>query len=609
MGVRIVLTLLISIATSQAQQSSSLQCSDFSGQDASSRLNACIAALPSTGGTADVSGLAGEQFSSPIQVDRPVQLLFGCGTIRIVAPINVKASNVAIRGACQSGYAVLKRASGYEGRFISYAQQGYSGLQVSGMEFDNSSGGHANDDSSTVIFLLSGNNETYIHNNVFSNMGAGRAIGSAGGSVAPRQVRIEYNKFSGSPPIVPIATDGLVRTGGQVIVTTASSHSFVRGEEVYISGTSDASFAGIHVVAGAPSSTKFTFNQAGPDATSSGGTAQVTNFRSISLVTPGVDVRVLNNHFDGTGGITMEPSSAEAGGADGPLQVCNNTFNNVDATNMLIRAHDQVRVQNVTVCNNHSENAGLQVGKGCIAVGENVSKTADALFANVSVTGNTCHGWGSPEDSSIGIDVAGAAAGSNTRDLVIANNVLDGRTPSGRQPENGYGMFIRNFANNFTIEHNTIENTGRSCIAVTSASAGTITNNTCDNAVLVSRFSRPSPAGEGCYHMDANAANITLENDVCRNPGTSAGPSNGFFVSDHAQNITLINNTATSNNGGMLRGFMIGTRATNIRVSGAKSSGGRDPDQLPLGSTAGVKPLQRAPLEVQRMPWPLIRKP
>ncbi len=77
-----------------------------------------------------------------------------------------------------------------------------------------------------------------------------------------------------------ISASGAVRSGGVVTFTTTASHPFRKGGMVTIAGVTNASFNGTFdiasVVPGSPDpqiSTQFTVVQAGPDATSGGGTA------------------------------------------------------------------------------------------------------------------------------------------------------------------------------------------------------------------------------------------------------------------------------------------------------------------------------------------------
>lgn len=70
-----------------------------------------------------------------------------------------------------------------------------------------------------------------------------------------------------------IGAGGAVRASGTLEVTTTSAHGFRRGERVTLSGLGDGTFNGVVYVSSTPSATRFTATQAGPDATSGGGTA------------------------------------------------------------------------------------------------------------------------------------------------------------------------------------------------------------------------------------------------------------------------------------------------------------------------------------------------
>jgi len=99
-----------------------------------------------------------------------------------------------------------------------------------------------------------------------------------------------YNDFENNQPatgyITPVikyrtnGTDtrnltagGAVRSGGVATFTTTVTHGFRKGEKINVAGVTDASFNGTVYVASTPSATTWTAAQAGPDATSGGGTA------------------------------------------------------------------------------------------------------------------------------------------------------------------------------------------------------------------------------------------------------------------------------------------------------------------------------------------------
>jgi DNA-binding beta-propeller fold protein YncE len=74
-------------------------------------------------------------------------------------------------------------------------------------------------------------------------------------------------------PATIAATNGAVRKTNVVTVTTTAAHGFTTGHTVVISGVTDTSFNGTFTIASVPSSTTFTYNQVGADASSGGGTA------------------------------------------------------------------------------------------------------------------------------------------------------------------------------------------------------------------------------------------------------------------------------------------------------------------------------------------------
>ena len=74
-----------------------------------------------------------------------------------------------------------------------------------------------------------------------------------------------------------VAGTGASRSGNVATFTTTATHLFRQGEKIAIAGVADASFNGAVFVASTPTATTFTAAQAGPDATSGGGTAQTQN--------------------------------------------------------------------------------------------------------------------------------------------------------------------------------------------------------------------------------------------------------------------------------------------------------------------------------------------
>jgi predicted CXXCH cytochrome family protein len=77
---------------------------------------------------------------------------------------------------------------------------------------------------------------------------------------------------SNTAEVETAGNSGAVRAGGVVTITTVTSHRFSLGDSVWIGSVADWSFnGGPFVIASVPTSTTFTFAQAGADATSGGG--------------------------------------------------------------------------------------------------------------------------------------------------------------------------------------------------------------------------------------------------------------------------------------------------------------------------------------------------
>lgn len=541
-----------------------ITCQEIAGADLSTKLSLCLDAVPDSGGVVDATRLSGRQsLNSALMISKSVRVIVGCAIWVQSAELLVAADGVAFVAGC-SGGSVLQRAPGYAGRLIGYVGPGHSGLEVSGLTLDNGDFRLRNTDASTIVYLHSGNNDTNIHHNRFLNLGIGRAISSGGYSIAQERVRIEDNQFSTVYMPATFPRGGIVRKSGTVTLTTIGAHGLGPGVSIYVLGTTDPSFDGVFTIKSVPTPNSMTYAQALPDAVASGGTAAATNLRTISLVTPGFDVHVNRNTITGAGAIALEPSSEPA---DGDIEICGNSLQNVDATNILVRTHDNTHVENVRICDNHMRNAGLHMGKGCIAIGENAGNDrSSAVLRDAVVTGNECRGWGNWTGPSIGISVAGATSGSTIQDIVVADNLLDARRLDGTQTASGYGIFVRNDTTGFQVTKNRISYSGRSCVATTYASDGDITGNTCEYSVRWPDADNPPPAREACYQIDLHTTSVAVTANRCVSPGTVRGPTNGFSVADSntIDDITLQDNVvvvSSQTKAFMLQKYAIGSHA------------------------------------------------
>lgn len=78
------------------------------------------------------------------------------------------------------------------------------------------------------------------------------------------------------PSNIPIiATAGAVRSGNLVTITTSAAHGLQQGMFVQVASVSDTSFNGSFQVVGVPTSTTFTYNQTGSNASSGNGVVSI----------------------------------------------------------------------------------------------------------------------------------------------------------------------------------------------------------------------------------------------------------------------------------------------------------------------------------------------
>jgi len=77
---------------------------------------------------------------------------------------------------------------------------------------------------------------------------------------------------NGNVQVATIAPNGAARSTNVVTITTTMAHGLTAGQTVVIAGVADTSFNGTFTISTVPSTTTFTYAQAGTNATSGGGT-------------------------------------------------------------------------------------------------------------------------------------------------------------------------------------------------------------------------------------------------------------------------------------------------------------------------------------------------
>lgn len=84
-----------------------------------------------------------------------------------------------------------------------------------------------------------------------------------------------------APAEIGADPDGAVRDTGVVTLTTTEAHGAAEGDEIVVENVVDASFNGAFEVASADDEITLTYNQAGEDTTSGGGTVEVVQYATI----------------------------------------------------------------------------------------------------------------------------------------------------------------------------------------------------------------------------------------------------------------------------------------------------------------------------------------
>jgi YVTN family beta-propeller protein len=113
-----------------------------------------------------------------------------------------------------------------------------------------------------------------------------------------------------APLTIAAASSGAIRSGNIVTITTTSTHSFIAGQAVHISGVADPSFNGIFLITTVPSSSTFTYSQAAANAMSGGGTVISTTPVAIANLGNGVSGAGVNTE---TSALFLADPTASAG--------------------------------------------------------------------------------------------------------------------------------------------------------------------------------------------------------------------------------------------------------------------------------------------------------
>ena len=302
------------------------------------------------------------------------------------------------------------------------------------------------------------------------------------------------------------------------------------------------------------------------------------NIRAIDGSNPGDFLRVNRNTIVKAGAISINQSSAGPD-AQSQIEVHSNMFQGVDSSNILIRpvSGGTYSMTDVSVCHNMFEDAGLTLGKGFIVVGENAGVAGPPVFRRCVVSGNIGRGFGNTAGSGIGISVAGSANVADAGEVVVCDNIVDGRQKDGTQQNSSYGIYSVGSVRNTSIHDNIVRNTGRSGITIEDTSFATVHDNVIELAVQYSGATSPAPDQMGGIQVQTGVTQCVLHDNKILNPGVSGGSSHGIFVRNNSTNNVIIirNNECVDDRGStiMIHGVSIGATVANVYMSGQRTTG------------------------------------
>ena len=102
-----------------------------------------------------------------------------------------------------------------------------------------------------------------------------------------QNIRVEGNSAGQTVRTIATAPTGASRTSNVTTITTTVAHGFATGEQSLVRGVTDVTFNGAFEITATPTTTTFTYDNAGADATSGGGTTNAKDADCIQINRPG----------------------------------------------------------------------------------------------------------------------------------------------------------------------------------------------------------------------------------------------------------------------------------------------------------------------------------
>jgi len=159
-----------------------------------------------------------------------------------------------------------------------------------------------------------------------------------------------------------------------------------------------------------------------------GTVAPTTNYQSIIVYNP-LKLTIKDNKFIKCGDIAVNSNPSYGTTQLGDIIVTGNYFEDVDATNIIVRLAGSQKIENVVISDNTFYEVSSTNNKFAILAGGHQTATSGGTFRNFSITGNVIRGINANASGvAIGDSSLGATEASG---FVVSGNTMDGRTAAG----------------------------------------------------------------------------------------------------------------------------------------------------------------------------------
>lgn len=461
----------------------------FAGADAGAKIAAAIADLPASGGMVMAHFASPQTINTTLTINKPVHLrLSGSFTCAMTegnggSGCMVAAADDVVIEAAGAGASITQENGRNTANLV------YTGaskrVTLRNVVLDgNDENQTATGTYFTCIRSNAGGEDIVVENVRFTRCGA-RATDFRG-TLRPKVLNSRFvttGRFLayGAATIASIA-----RSGATVTVTTSAAHGFNPGDGVAVWQVADAANfpKGVKTIAATPSSTTFTYTEAGATASSAGGFANNNGGNAISIDVTGAsqssEFWVVNNYFDRWGDAAIgAPESLRghiignklhgaAAAGEVPLltesgisvqgsqdvEVSGNFISKV-FTNCIGFRNTTVTVDYPSTRLNIHDNVLAGGAQNCSIQGNDVSYVANRIGQYNRVAHN--------------IIVGGGIVATHQRHLAIAGNtIID---PVGGSTHIALSDLAAGVSDNFTIEGNLLAKTSGSQSSAISTSA------------------------------------------------------------------------------------------------------------------------------------------